>query len=148
MRAKIKLPEGWSDRSAENPGGPPTYLRDLSSVPGPLQVSIAFYRGGVVPNPSGEDLQKMCEEFGAQHSLGDLIESDCGTCELGMFGTAVFESAEYPRFQLWRVSNGRDFITVTHICPKSPDPVEVAEAQEIVRALTLTDDAEPKWKAW
>ncbi len=148
MRANVKLPKGWADHSKENPDGPPTYLRDLSRVPGPLQFSLTLYRGGAIPNPSGEDLQKMCEEFGVQHAVGELVESHCGTCELGIFGTAVFQSAEYPRFQVWRVSNGRDFIMVTHICPEVPDPAEVTETQEIVRTVTIAAESKPKWKFW
>lgn len=148
IQAKVKLPKGWADHSDENPDGRPTYLRDLSSVPGPLQISLTLYKGGVIPNPTGEDLQKMCEEFGSQHSLGELVESHCASCEFGMLGTAVFRSAEYPRFQVWHVSNGRDFIMVTHICPEEPDPTEVTDAQEIVRSVTLTAESKPKWKFW
>lgn len=141
----IKLPKGW--KNFENPDGPPTYCRELSDTPGPLQISCAEYRSGTIPNPSVDDLKKLSIGLGQKHDLGDLVESSSGPCNLGMMGTAVFRSDENPRIQVWHLSNGRDFIMVTHICPTEPDPVEVREAQEIVRTLTL-GRPKPKWKFW
>jgi hypothetical protein len=145
-RLQITLPRGWVDYSHENPDGPPTYLRDLSSDPGPLQVSWAEYKSGPVPNPSATDLEQMSREHG-QESFGAAIESSSGTCDFGHMGTAIFRSAEHSRVQFWHISNGRDIIMVTHICPEEPDPDEVREVQDIVRALTLSE-GKPKWKFW
>ena len=144
MSLKIKLPKGWSDY--DNPDGPPTYVRELSETPGPLQISWAEYKKGEIPNPSANDLKEMAEDFGEKHGFGDLVESSNNPCEFGTMGTAVFRSGEHPRIQVWHLSNGKDFITVTHICPTEPDPIEVREAQEIVRTLTLGKKS--KWKFW
>ena len=141
----IKLPKGWKD--FPNPEGPPTYCRDLSDSPGALQVSVAEYRSGAIPNPSAADLKELSEDLGEKNGFGDLVESSSSPCDFGMLGTAVFRSEEQPRIQIWHLSNGRDFITVTHICMTEPDPVEVREAQEIVRTLTL-GNPKPKWKFW
>jgi hypothetical protein len=140
----IRLPKGWS--AYDNPDGPPTYVRALSETPGPLQISWAEYQGGAVPNPSADDLKRMAEESGEKHDFGDLVESSSAPCVFGTMGTAVFRSSEYPRIQVWQLSNGRDFIMVTHISPSEPDPVETREAQEIVRTLTIAN--KPKWKFW
>jgi hypothetical protein len=148
LQVSIKLPKGWSDHSKENLDGPPTYLRDQSCIPGPLQISFALYKGGVEPNPTVEDLQQFCEQFGAKRVRGELVESHFASCEFGAFGTAVFRSEEYPRFQIWQLSNGKDFIMITHICPTVPDPIEITEAQEIVDTATLIVESKPKWKFW
>ena len=79
----------------------------------------------------------MAVDFGDKHEFGALVESSSGPCVFGTMGTAVFRSSEYPRIQIWHLSNGRDFIMVTHICPTEPDPVEISEVQEIVRTLTI-----------
>jgi hypothetical protein len=146
-RLQIKLLDGWSDYSHENPEGPSTFLRESSEVPGPLQVSWAEYTGGAEPNPTASDLEEMSRESGDQQQFGQLVESTNGACDFGRFGTAVFRSTENPRVQIWHLSNGRDFIMVTHICPQAPDPAEVREAQEIVRSLTLCEQ-KSKWKFW
>jgi hypothetical protein len=145
MRLQIKLPPTWAQ--VNNPDGPATFCRESSSTPGPLQVSWAEYSGGTIPNPSAADLKQMAEDFGKQHSFGDLIESFSSPCVFGTLGTAVFRSEENPRIQMWHLSNGRDFIMVTHICPTDPEPIEVQDAQEIVRALTL-GKPRPWWKFW
>ena len=146
QRLQIELPKGWVDYSKEKHDGPPTFVRDLSEEPGPLQISWAEYKGGVVPNPSAEDLQQMSREIGEQQDYGRLVESSSGECEFGRMGTATFQSTGQ-RVQLWHLSNGKDFIMATHIGPESPDPDEVREVQEIVRALTLAE-GKPKWKFW
>lgn len=144
-RLQIKLPSGWSDCSADNDGAP-TYIRELSDEAGPLQVSWAEYTSGEIPDPSTDDLIQMSRELGQSQGFGGLIESSGGTCDFGRLGTAVFRSSDQ-RVQIWHLSNGRDFITVTHIGPRHPDSDELREAQEIVRTITL-GEGKPKWKFW
>ena len=135
MRLNIKLPQGWA--IFDNPDGPPTYCRELSETPGPLQISWAEYAGGELPNPSADDLKRMTKEFGESHGFGELVESTSGPCEFGTMGSAVFCSTDHPRIQLWHLSNGRDFVMVTHFCPTAPDPVEVRERKRSFAQLPL-----------
>jgi hypothetical protein len=144
MRLKIALPRGWSEH--DNPGGPLTYYRTSSVTSGALQISCAEYTGGELPNPSGEKLQRMAEEFGEECKSGELLESSNSPCAFGLLGTAIFHSVQHPRIQNWFLSNGKDFIMVTHICTTPPEPTEVREAQEIVRTLVLRK--RPNWKFW
>lgn len=127
-RARVKLLSGWTDYSRDNPDGPPTFLRDRSEVPGPLQVSMAEWVGGEVPNSSESDLVRLATDSGRRQEAGDLVETDSGKCDLGMYGTAVFRSQEYPRTQIWFLSNGRDFVMASHICPGEADDDEIKEA--------------------
>jgi len=144
-RLQVTLPQGWSDYSEENEGGP-TYLRDASENPGPLQISWAEHTGGEMPQPTTDDLIQMGRELGRSQNFGEPIESSGDTCAFGKVGTVVFRSHEH-RIQIWHLSNGRDFINVTHIGPRDHNPDEIREAQEIVRALNLAE-AKPKWKFW
>jgi hypothetical protein len=133
MRLKIKLPRTW--KQIDNSDGPTTFCRDDGS--GAFQVSWAQYRGGKLPKDvSTESLKKMAEEFGKEYS-DEMTGSNGGECPYGMFGTATYRSVEYPRSQVWFISDGRDFIMATHICGEEPDEIEVAEAQQIAMGLAL-----------
>jgi hypothetical protein len=144
MRLKVKLLPGWKQH--DNPDGPATYYRSSSHSPGALQISWLEYKGGKLPNPSIDDVKRSAREFGENHKFGKLIDSTGGTCDFGSLGSAVFSSAEHPRIQNWFLSNGKDFIMVTHICTVEADAIEVQEAQAIVRMLTLGKSA--RWKFW
>lgn len=145
-RIQVKLLPGWANYSRENPDGPATFLRDTSRVPGPLQVSLTTYLGGEVANPSLQDLVRMASSFGDTLGASELIETICGECVFGCFGSAVYRSPENPRMQVWYLSDGYDFILATHICPEKPEPSEVEEVQEIVKGLTVK--SQRWWKLW
>ena len=144
-RPRVRLLPGWSDCSRENPIGPPTFLRVASDEPGPLQVSMAEHADGEVPDPSSEELESMARDSGGEMGLGDVVETASGDCAIGTYGTAVFHADGAPRVQLWYLTDGRELVMVTHICPGDPDPDEIAEADQIVRRITL---AKPWWKFW
>ena len=135
MRLKIELPRNWSQQN--NPDGPATFAREGSSAA--FQVSWAEYRGGKPLGVTAEGLKQMAVDFG-QKRFGDMIESAMGPCRFGSFGTAVFRSADYPRIQLWFISNGSDHIMVTHIFDQEPARDEISEAQVIANSLTLGPD--------
>lgn len=141
---RAKLPRGWSDHSLENPDGPATFLRDISSEPSVLQVSFALQKAGEIPNPSREDLVKLANKTGEDMLLGNLIETSSGKCAFGIFGTAIFKSKQNPRTQIWYLSDGSNFILATHICVGDPQAEEVAEAQRIVSNLYISK--RPFWK--
>jgi hypothetical protein len=142
MRLKVKLPRYW----AASNDGRPIYISLASNKSGALQISWAEYKGGELPNPTPQDLQNSAADFGKAQNLGELIENSSGPCVFGTFGTAVFRSAEIPRFQIWFLSNGRDFINAWHTCTSEPDPAEIADAQAIVRELTLGPDEPERLK--
>jgi hypothetical protein len=145
-RIRVTLPQGWSDYSHENPDGPPTYLRDDSDVPGPLQISAQWYAGGEVPDPSLDDLIKLAKAVGNSWDGQEVIETGGGQCAFGRFGTVVSRTTELARAQVWYLSNGRDFILATHFCSEQPDPLEIDEAREIVHRLGVVE--KPWWRFW
>jgi hypothetical protein len=147
MRLNIELPSTWAQESHSD--GPATFCREGGS--GAFQVSWAEYRGGKLPTDvTSESLKQMAERFGQQNGFGGMIESSGGECRYGMYGTGVFRSAEYPRIQVWFISDGRDHIMATHICAAEPERGEVAEAQQIAGSLALGPEQPPKpnSKSW
>ncbi len=144
---KVRLLPGWIDASKDNPHGPPTFVRESSKCSGALQVSQAEYVRGAVPNPSERDLIEMSRTFGM--NFGDIVESQSGGCKFGKFGMTVYRSAETPHSQVWYLSDGKDFIMVTHLCGgEEPDPQELIEVNQIVRMLTLGPPNKPWWRFW
>jgi hypothetical protein len=136
-RLHVQLLPNWT--SADNPGGPATFIRTDSRDSGALQVSLmAEYKSGKPPLPTAEDLIELAQGHGERHDAGELVDRTSGACRLGTFGTAVFQSAEYPRLQFWYLSNGYDFVLATHVCATEPEGAEVTEAQQIVGMLGLS----------
>lgn len=145
MQLKVQLPTGWTQQA--NPNGPATFCRQGSSSA--FQVSWAEYRGGKLPDVTTDKLKAMANDFGEKQHFGQMLESSSGDCKFGTFGTAVFRSAEYPRIQVWFISDGRDHIMATHICDREPESSEVNETQQIASGLALgPDQPKPKWKFW
>lgn len=118
-----------------NPDGPTTFSRHGSSSA--FQVSWAEYRGGKLPEVTADGLMEMATSFGQTQGLGEMLESTTGDCKFGIFGTAVFRSAQHPRIQIWFISDGRDHIMATHICDCDPEASEIAEVQQIASNLAL-----------
>jgi hypothetical protein len=136
-RVAVRLLPNWA--SADNPGGPATFVRTGTQDAGALQVSLlAEYTGGKPPQPTPDDLVKLARGHGERQDAGKLVETKSGPCQLGYFGTAVFHSAEFPRIQLWYLSNGYDFVLATHVCTVEPEDAEVTEAQQTVGMLGLS----------
>lgn len=146
MRLKIELPTAW--RKYNNPKGPATFCRQGST--NAFQVSWAEYSGGTIPNPSVQSLQQTAAGFGHDNGFGEMVDSSGGACRFGIFGTAVFCSAQHPRIQVWFITDGRDHIMATHICDREPNSSEIAEVQRIASSLALGPEqrAKPWWKFW
>jgi len=127
-KLKIRLRPGW--QPAGNPTIP-TYKRTVSPESGALQFSIAQFRNGTVPNATEQTLVAMCEKLtGGVRGRRD-VSSASGACDFGIYGTVAVLGDSPVRFQAWVVSNGTEFILVTHTCGSEPDPEEVREASEI-----------------
>lgn len=104
-----------------------------------LQVSWAEYRSDKPLRQLGEEgIRQFAADFGRK--FGDLVESSCGTCGFGIYGTAIFRSPPHPRSQLWILTNGRDHILATHVSSEQPPPEEIAEVEQIAQSLALGAD--------
>jgi hypothetical protein len=101
---------------------------------------------GKLPNPSEQDLIDLSKK--QVKDSAQLIGTASGECVFGKFGAAIFRESEFPRCQVWHLSDGRDFIFVTYICEREPDDYEMRDVEEIVRRLTLGPPRKPWWKFW
>jgi hypothetical protein len=139
-RLQVSLLPEWADYSHTNPDGGPTFYRRGSEPDNPLQLSWAWYRGGKEPRPTDEALIRLSSRTFDRVDGFELRETAAGPCAIGRFGTAVARAAGLPRLQSWHLSNGLDFLMVTHVCGTEPTAAEVAEAQQIVAALVIAEE--------
>jgi hypothetical protein len=136
-KLKVNLLPGWEDITHENPEGPPTFVRSVEDATGVLQISIqSIFESGPEPNPTYADLIRLCEHV-ASLQEANIIGRYSGDCDLGTFGSAIATSADLPHMQIWTLSNGRDFVLATYLCPEESDPAEAAEAETIVKRVKL-----------
>jgi hypothetical protein len=146
IQLKVKPLPGWSDHSKWNPDGPPTYLRDLSDEPGPLQISFLEYLSGSIPNPTVNDLIQLASEHASKFESGEVVSTESGDCALGRYGSATIRSSEFELMRIWYLSDGLSFVLATYICPTLPNPPELEEAEKIVLSVSLQQ--RPWWKLW
>ena len=137
MQLEVSTPPNWHNAQDAASKSNVTLRRGEGTDAGLLQMSLALYRGGQIPNPSAQDLERQARDYGGKIGYGEPRESSSGSCALGLYGTAVFLPSARMRAQLWFVSNGRDFVLVSYVCPAAPATGEVAEAQAIVSGMTL-----------
>lgn len=98
-----------------------------------LLLSIA---AGPLPNVGKVNLLEICRKMAGRLPGGRIISEHSGVCSFGEFGTAVARGDSPRYFQVWVLSNNREFILVTHTCDTEPDPNEISEANEIVMMTT------------
>jgi hypothetical protein len=80
----------------------------------------------------------MALEVGGQFGCGPPFETASGPCAVGMYASAKFALPPDRCFgQVWVLSNGADVVMATYMSAREPDPIEVAEAQQIVARITL-----------
>jgi hypothetical protein len=134
---KVNLLPGWDNITHENPEGPPTFVRSAENAAGVLQISIqSIYESGPEPNPTPGDLIRLCEHV-ASLQESNVIGRYSGDCDLGMFGSVIATSADLPHMQIWTLSNGRDFVLATFLCPEESNAAEAVEAETIVKRVVL-----------
>ena len=139
---KVTILPGWEDISHDNPEGPATFVRSGENATGVLQFSIqSIYESGPEPNPTFTELIRLCEHV-ARLQEADVIERYSGECDLGTFGSVIGKSAELPKIQIWTLTNGRDFVLATFLCPEQPDAAEAAEAETIVKGVQLQNQSQ------
>jgi hypothetical protein len=147
-RLRITLPPNWIDVSDQNPEGPPSYCRGDLGDPGVLQLSTAIYEGADSPNPSAHDLVELATDGAKSLGPGLLLETDSGTCALGTYGSATIQLDGGEWARVWHVSDGRNFVIATLVGRSNHATNEVAQAEQIVKTLTLPAEVNPWWKFW
>ncbi len=131
----ISFPKGWVDVSEENPGGPPTFISELIEPSGVLQISSAAYLSGALPNPDMNALLELSRKAGVANGYGKLNHEESGICSFGMYGFVQFGRPDFPYIAVWHLTNGKDFIFSTFICPASPRIEQVNDVHQILTTL-------------
>ena len=90
----------------------------------------------------------MCRDFGTKNKCNNCLRTYSGECTFGIYATAIFKTEQFPWFQVWHLSNGKDFMFVTYICKYEPVNKEVEEAYEIVMNLDIKFEDKHYWKFW
>jgi hypothetical protein len=136
---KIKLFKGWT--RVEQAVGGAVFSRSAAENVGRLQFSHAEFKGGELPEASEEKLLAVCRSLATKATQVTHTSERSGDCDFGKFGTMVVRAASPVYFQVWVLSDGRDFILITHTCVREPDAVEIFEANEIALMTRLSERA-------
>ena len=134
----VPLLPGWIDDSRDVPDEPLMFYRE--SGYGRLQVSLwslGTFTTHSALAPAG--LEELAVGVGEEQlECGPAKHREHGECAAGNLGTARFAAPpEHPFGQVWVLFDGRDFVLATYVALFGPDPDEVREADEIVRAITI-----------
>ena len=137
-RLKVSPLPTWSDKSRDNPQGPPTYIRHASANPGALQVSWASYTAaGAPPRMTDDGLIQLAMRL-ATGSGAQFVSRHNGNSSWGRFGCVVATTPQH-RMQIWVINSGPESVLVTHTGPNPPDEVEILEAEQIAMGILVTD---------
>ncbi len=122
---------GWVDVTED--GEPWTMTRGEEGI-GALQFSLAFYKGGEVPNPTPQDLLAMVRDFGLQRELGPGFDETCR--DLGSIKVAAASHRSQGYFlRAWYVSDGANIALVTYTSEWEVRDRELVQAERIVESL-------------
>ena len=144
-RLQVKLFSNWVDYSKNNSDAPLTYINTECKTINLLQITYAIYKKGEIPYSSVEDLIKMNTDFGKKYVL-TTINYCIGDCAFGKYATALLGSDSFEWYQIWHLTNGKDFIFVTYICEVVPEEHIRNEAHSIVMNLTIKYKNKPWWR--
>src|SRR4051812_13108771 len=140
LRISVTPLPGWG-----NVGDEESSWARVGDGNGVLQVSHSEDLHGEVPNPNGDDLGKLAVNTAVGQGV-DVRGTPQGACGFGFFGSAFVPCGTVAYFQVWVLSNGRDFIFASYIAAAA-DPLEQGEAEKMALALTLSPRP-PVWKFW
>jgi|SRR5579859_1834263 len=129
-RLKVNLFPGWKMTDGPRKEYPYRFYRKASQPYGVLDVTLAEFKGGVIPNPSYDDLLKLAT--GGNES--ELVSREHGDCDFGRYGTAHFRSSDWAYTQRWFLSNGRDFIIAEYHNHTEPLAIELNELRKLQEA--------------
>jgi len=125
MPLKIAIPERWA-----------TEAEPLSIRCGQNEIQIFCDDADESSIPKPEHLEDIASGFGVEQLYGEVVDSSSAICTFGRMGTAIFHSHEFPRVQVWLLTNSRSLIWVIHICREEPSEVELSEARVLIHTLS------------
>ena len=131
----VDVPRGWADITDTVEAGSPPYTLAHRDGVGALQLSVALYQSGPVPDPTPAVLRRMVEEFGLKRGLGEpwavVMEPGPPVLAAGSFAWGD----DFVR--VWQVSDGRNFAFVTYTCAAPDAGAELLACERIVRSIVF-----------
>lgn len=131
---EFELPSDWQDVTDDLTGGAPPTLAKPDGV-GAMQLSIARYRGGEVPNVDFAGLQGLLEDFCRRHGLDCHPQADRhGNIQVVKTHSVVDSNL----VSVWYVSNGMDVVLATYVSEQGGSDEtdsELTEAEAIIGSL-------------
>ncbi|SHH09600.1 hypothetical protein [Massilia sp. CF038] len=138
LRLSLVLAPNWEDISSGNPDGPATFAPADSDCDAALQISIhAEYTGGVIPDPTPAQLVTLAERVIERNGEADIRGRATGECAIGTYGTVLASTDEAAWFQIWFLSNGKDFVLASFISSEEPTDEQASQASWMVENLQL-----------
>jgi hypothetical protein len=131
----LNPPNGWIDLSEQNPRWPITFVKkEWSENPGVLQISVAQYLSEEQPNPNHKDLINLSKEFDSENEF-DLVTTESGQCEYGLYGYAEFKNEEFPFVSVWHMTNMKNIVFLTYISTENQTESDIDEVYDILKSI-------------
>lgn len=130
----IEPASDWFDVTDELPGAnvPLTFTRPNGL--GALQISIASYQSGPIPDPSTDTLLTLLHDFAQNRELGAATDI-CTEAEPLRLAAGSFHTDSFVR--VWYLSDGRSFALATFTCDPKHAAVELFDCEQMVRTISF-----------
>ena len=137
----ITLPEGWGVLSSatENMNAPLT-IADAEIGVGALQVSVAKYKRGVLPNVTSNHLSELLDDFSRKRHLKDPFDRQSLSTGKFLVGQSFHDGEEFIR--VWYASDGKSIALLTYVCNWNDKDKESNTREMIVASISFRDAAE------
>jgi hypothetical protein len=133
---KVNTPKTWIDLTEEDPNGPATFIRKKwNQNPGILQISAAQHIPAEHTQPNFKDLINLSKEFDTEKEF-DLVNTDSGHCQYGLYGLAEFKNAEFPFVSVWHLSNKNDIVYLTYISIEHQTESDILDVYSILKNIS------------
>jgi hypothetical protein len=136
----IGLEEGWEDvtTSLDVPNSPFTIARAENGV-GALQLSIAQYKAGKLPEITVSDLQDLLSGFARNHKLSEGFDSTASEVPLVLVASSFHNGTDFVR--AWYASDGRNVVFATYVCAWEHRSIELAACDKMILTIRFASNS-------
>ena len=139
--ARLTAAHDWNDITHTLSGS--EHPRTLAKLHGggALQLSLALYRDGQVPQPLPSELLEMVRELGSAHDLGTPSQEVTESAPIRLAAATFHARGDFIR--VWYVSDGYSIAKVTYLSAEGDEEQEVAECESMVRTVRFDRQRAP-----
>lgn len=112
----LTLPQNWSELEADTCDlESPLTIANADTGVGALQISVAKFLGGRMPQVSIACLEELLDDFAATRELFNSFDQQTlSNDNMLLIGRSFQNEGDFIR--VWYVSNGKDIVLVTYVC--------------------------------